>query len=139
MAHLPIGDYGVIGDLHTAALVGRNGSIDWFCAPRFDSPSLFAALVDDQRGGRWSIAPTTPATTEQRYLPATNVLVTTFRIESGGVLVVTDFMPVGPARDGRTEIHRRVQCTRGACHAEIRFEPRFDYALRPTVLARRDR
>ena len=64
MSFLPVGDYGVIGDLHTAALVGRNGSIDWLCAPRFDSPSVFAALLDDARGGRWCIAPTVPATTE---------------------------------------------------------------------------
>ncbi len=137
MSFLPVGDYGVIGDLHTAALIGRNGSIDWLCAPRFDSPSVFAALLDDQRGGRWCIAPTVPATTEHRYLPGTNILVTTFRIESGGVLVVTDFMPAGPAREGRTEIHRRVQCTRGACEAEVVFEPRFDYGTRQPVLARR--
>src|SRR5205807_773509 len=137
MSFLPVGDYGVIGDLHTAALIGRNGSIDWLCAPRFDSPSVFAALLDDQRGGRWCIAPTVPATTEHRYLPGTNILVTTFRIESGGVLVVTDFMPAGPAREGRTEIHRRVQCTRGACEAEVVFEPRFDYGTRQPLLARR--
>src|SRR5438309_11324454 len=139
MSFLPVGDYGVIGDLHTAALVGRNGSIDWLCAPRFDSPSVFAALLDQVRGGRWCIAPTVPATTEHRYLPGTNILVTTFRIESGGVLVVTDFMPAGPAREGRTEIHRRVQCTRGACEAEVVFEPRFDYGTRQPVLARRAR
>src|SRR5438094_1977798 len=137
MSCLPVGDYGVIGELHTAALVGRNGSIDWLCAPRFDSPSVFAALLDQVRGGRWCIAPTVPATTEHRYLPGTNPLVTTFRIESGGVLVVTDFMPSGPAREGRTEIHRRVQCTRGACEAEVVFEPRFDYGTRQPVLARR--
>src|SRR5213082_1956066 len=137
MSFLPVGDYGVIGDLHTAALVGRNGSIDWLCAPRFDSPSVFAALLDQVRGGRWCIAPTVPATTEHRYLPGTNILVTTFRIESGGVLVVTDFMPAGPAREGRTEIHRRVQCTRGACEAEVVFEPRFDYGTRQPFLARR--
>src|SRR5438309_12102920 len=117
MSFLPVGDYGVIGDLHTAALVGRNGSIDWFCAPRFDSPSVFAALLDDQRGGRWCIAPTVPATTEHGYLPGTNILVTTFRIESGGVLVVTGFMPAGPARGGGSEMRRRVQRTGGACGA----------------------
>src|SRR2546428_13533926 len=100
MRYLPVGDYGVIGDLHTAALVGRDGSIDWFCAPRFDSPSVFAALLDDARGGRWRIAPTAPATTEHRYLPGTNILVTPFRIESGGGLVLTDFMAVGPAPPG---------------------------------------
>src|SRR5437879_13515415 len=98
---------------------------------------MFAALLGYHRGGRWCIAPTVPATTENRYLPGTNILVTTFRIESGGVLVVTDFMPAGPAREGRTEIHRRVQCTRGACEAEVVFEPRFDYGTRQPVLARR--
>src|SRR5947199_8669432 len=101
MAHLPIGDYGVIGDLHTAALVGRNGSIDWFCAPRFDSPSVFGALLDHARGGRWRIAPAGPATGEQRYLPGTNILVTTFRVESGGVSGVTDVMAVGSDRARR--------------------------------------
>src|SRR5438046_3817832 len=137
MSSLPVGDYGLIGALHTAALVGRNGSIDWLCAPRCDSPSVVAAVLDDAGGGRWRIAPTVPSTTEHRYLPGTNILVTTFRIESGGVLVVTDFMPVGPAREGRTEIHRRVQCTRGACEVEVAFEPRFDYGTRQPVMARR--
>jgi len=137
MAHLPIGDYGVIGDLHTAALVGRNGSIDWFCAPRFDSPSVFGALLDHARGGRWRIAPAGPATSEQRYLPGTNILVTTFRVESGGVFVVTDFMPVGSSRDGRSEIHRRVQCTRGSADVEVEFEPRFDYGLHLPTMVRR--
>src|SRR5947199_337810 len=137
MAHLPIGDYGVIGDLHTAALVGRNGSIDWFCAPRFDSPSVFGALLDHARGGCWRIAPAGPATSEQRYLPGTNILVTTFRVETGGVFVVTDFMPVGSSRDGRTEIHRRVQCTRGSADVEVEFEPRFDYGLHLPTMVRR--
>src|SRR2546422_6436917 len=137
MSFLPVGDYGVIGDLHTAALIGRNGSIDWLCAPRFDSPSVFAALLDDQRGGRWCIAPPVPATTEHRYLPGTNILVTTLRIEAGGVLVVTDFMPAGPAREGRTEIPRRVQCRGGAGVGGVALEPRFDYGTRQPVLARR--
>ena len=138
MAYLPISDYGVIGDLHTAALVGRDGSIDWACAPRFDSPGIFGALLDDARGGRWRIAPTTRATSEQRYLPATNVLVTTFRVDAGGVVVVTDFMPVGAAREGRTEIHRRVQCTRGAVEVDVWFEPRFDYGAATAALTRRE-
>lgn len=133
----PISDYGVIGDLHTAALIGRTGSLDWWCAPRFDSPSVFAALLDDALGGRWRIAPVGPATAEQRYLPATNVLVTTFHPEGGGVLTVTDFMPVGPAREGRCEIHRRAQCTRGAVEVTVLLEPRFGYARQQPRLVRR--
>src|SRR5947207_14231591 len=110
MSFLPVGDYGVIGDLHTAALVGRNGSIDWFCAPRFDSPSVFAALLDDARGGRWCIAPTVPATTEHRYLPGTNILVTTFRIESGGCSSSRTSCPPGPSARGAPR-------STGACRA----------------------
>lgn len=136
-AYLPIGDYAVIGDLHTAVLVGRNGSIDWACFPRFDSPSVFGALLDPQRGGHWQVAPAVPSTNEQRYLPATNVLETAFHAEGGGVVQVTDFMPVGPARDGRTELHRRVHCPRGPVEIAITFAPQFDYALRPTMLHRR--
>src|SRR3970040_2555032 len=126
MSYLPIGDYGVIGDLHTAALVGRNGSIDWCCAPRFDSPSVFGAILDAQRGGRCVIAPAAPAVSEQRYLPGTNVLVTTFTPHPGGAVQVTDFMPVGPARDGRAEIHRRVKCVRGALEGGGGVGPRVD-------------
>src|SRR5439155_1525743 len=93
--------------------------------------------MDHARGGRWRIAPAGPATSEQRYLPGTNILVTTFRVESGGVFVVTDFMPVGSSRDGRSEIHRRVQCTRGSADVEVEFEPRFDYGLHlPTIVRR---
>src|SRR2546429_8531566 len=95
MSFLPVGDYGVIGDLHTAALVGRNGSIDWLCAPRFDSPSVFSAPLGQARGGRWCIAPTGPATTEHPYLPGTNILVPAVRIESGGVLSGPDLSPPG--------------------------------------------
>ena len=74
MTHPSLDHYGVIGDLHTAALVCRDGSIDFCCAPRFDSPAVFAALLDDERGGRWRIAPAGSWTSEQRYLAATNVL-----------------------------------------------------------------
>lgn len=135
---LGIAEYGIIGDLHTAALVGRNGSIDWCCIPRFDSPSVFAALLDPVRGGSWSIRPAGAGwTSEQRYLPATNVLETAFHAEGGGVLQVTDFMPVGPARGGRSEIHRRVHCPRGVVDVEVVFAPRFDYGLKETTLTRR--
>ena len=134
---LPIGDYAVVGDLRTAALVGRNGSVDWWCAPRFDSPSIFGALLDAARGGRWRIVPRGAWTSEQRYLPASNVLVTTFHVEGGGVVAVTDFMPVGPARDKGSEIHRRVACTRGSVEVEVLFAPRFDYAARVPVITRR--
>lgn len=137
MSYLPIGEYGVIGDLHTAALVGRNGSIDWCCAPRFDSPSVFGAVLDASRGGRCVIAPAAPAVSEQRYLPETNVLITTFTPHAGGAVQVTDFMPVGPARDGRAEIHRRVRCVRGTIEVDVVFEPRFDYGLKVPALARR--
>ena len=137
MSQPAISDYGVIGDLHTAALVGPHGGIDWCCAPCFDSPSIFAALLDETKGGTWRIAPTGAATTEQRYLPGTNILVTTFRLSAGGVVEVTDLMPVGPARVHGTEVFRRITCPRGAVDVGVTFEPRFDYAQRPTQLYRR--
>ncbi len=137
MTQAAISDYGVIGDLHTAALVGPHGGIDWCCAPCFDSPSIFGALLDEERGGTWRIAPTGAATSEQRYLPGTNILVTTFRPSAGGVLEVTDLMPVGPARRHGTEVLRRVHCTRGEVEVGVTFEPRFDYGQRPTQVHRR--
>ena len=136
-AYLPIGDYALIGDLRTAALVGRNGSLDWWCAPRFDSPSVFGALLDAARGGKWQVVPRGAWTSEQRYLPASNVLVTTFHVAGGGVVALTDFMPVGPAREKGSEIHRRVACTRGSAELEVTFAPRFDYAARVPVVVRR--
>jgi GH15 family glucan-1,4-alpha-glucosidase len=138
-AYLPIGDHGIIGDLHTAALVGRNGAIDWWCAPRFDAPSVFGALLDAGLGGHWTIAPRGPWTSEQRYLPATNILVTTFHTDSGGVAALTDFMPLPPARGVASEIHRRVNCTRGSVEVEVVFAPRFDYgAQAPLLVLRRN-
>lgn len=137
MPYLPIADYAVIGDLHTAALVGRNGSIDWCCPRQFDAPSVFGALLDDAKGGRCRIAPVGNWTTEQRYLPGTNVVETAFHAEGGGVLQVTDFMPVGTARGKWTEIYRRVLCPRGSVTFDILFEPRFDYGLQLPTLTRR--
>src|SRR5215472_10064446 len=92
--YAPIGDYGVIGDLHTVALVGVDGSIDFLCLPYFDSPSVFAALVDAERGGRFQIAPLLgSAARKQLYLPDTNVLLTRF-LDATGVAELSDFMPV---------------------------------------------
>src|SRR5919202_4201620 len=93
--YLPIEDYGVIGDLNTVALVGINGSIDWYCYPRFDSPSVFGALLDHERGGCFRIAPVdTVATHKQLYFPDTNVLITRF-LSPDGVGELIDFMPLG--------------------------------------------
>jgi GH15 family glucan-1,4-alpha-glucosidase len=134
--YLPISAYGIIGDMRTAALIGLNGSIDWCCLPDFPSASTFAALLDSKRGGRFQIAPAEHHTAEQRYLPATNVLVTTFHGDSGGAVEVTDFMPVTP--EGRrgtfAEVHRKVRCTRGSMDVIIRFEPRLNYAATRTRL-----
>jgi GH15 family glucan-1,4-alpha-glucosidase len=135
----PISAYGVIGDMRTAALVGLDGSIDWCCLPRFDSPSIFAALLDHDHGGRFRIGPSDPAyTAEQRYLPLTNILVTAFHNREGGaVLQITDHMPPaenGPEIAARQEIHRKVRCVRGSMEVEIVFEPRFDYARSHTEL-----
>ena len=132
----PISAYALVGDMHTAALVALNGSIDWCCLPRFDSPSVFAAILDAAKGGSFQIAPSGRYTAEQRYLPATAVVVTTFRTEDGGVVELTDFMPVGrPEPNGRrAELHRRVCCTRGEAEVVVRFRPRFDYGASATLL-----
>jgi GH15 family glucan-1,4-alpha-glucosidase len=95
MSYLPIEHYGVIGDRRTAALVGLKGSIDWMCYPQFDSPSVFAALLDHGRGGCFQIAPARDTvTSKQLYVPDTNVLITRF-LSPDGVVEVTDFMPIG--------------------------------------------
>jgi GH15 family glucan-1,4-alpha-glucosidase len=133
----PISAYGLIGDLRTAALVGLDGAIDWCCLPRFDSGSVFAALLDPERGGTWSIRPEGKWTSTQRYLPRTNILETTFRTADDGVVTLTDFMPVG--EDGRPsgdhpEIHRHLRCTRGRAAMSMVFMPRFEYGARTTRL-----
>lgn len=133
----PIADYGVIGDLRTAALVGRDGSVDWWCTPRFNDASVFAAILDADRGGRWRIGPAAPATSEQRYLPGTNVLVTTFHFEAGGAAAVTDFLPVGAARGAEPAIFRRVAGHRGRVPMAALFQPRLDYGREPARFAAR--
>jgi GH15 family glucan-1,4-alpha-glucosidase len=130
MAYQPIEDYGVIGDLHTVALVGRNGSIDWMCYPHFDSPSIFAAILDDEKGGRFQIAPIREDVNhKQMYFPDSNVLLTRF-LSPEGVAEVTDFMPVGEAvgSHGHHQLIRSVAVVRGSMRLRVVCRPAFDYA-----------
>ncbi|MDR4467555.1 MAG: glycoside hydrolase family 15 protein [Nitrospira sp.] len=130
MAYKPIGDYGVIGDLHTVALVGKDGSIDWCCFPHFDSPSLFGALLDDRRGGRFRIAPPDDGKRQQLYLPETNVLLTRF-LHHDGVGEVTDFMPIEGDEPGvyatRHQIIRLVKVVRGKIRFRLECHPAFNF------------
>ena len=128
-----IADHGLIGDLQTSALVATDGSIDWFCAPRFDSPSIFGALLDHQRGGHFRIRPTVEVfTTKQLYFPDTAVLVTRFMTEAGvGELV--DFMPVASSNvaTSRHRLVRMIRCVRGQMTFAVDIAPRFDYGREP--------
>ncbi|HKE17864.1 MAG TPA: glycoside hydrolase family 15 protein [Kofleriaceae bacterium] len=133
MDYLPIEQYGLIGDLHTAALVGQNGSIDWLCLPTFDSPSVFAAILDHAKGGRFRIAPADDEVSgKQFYWPETNVLVTRFLAASGAVELV-DFMPLGEAQVEKRhhEIIRQVHAVRGEVAMRMECRPAFNYARDP--------
>ncbi len=129
MPYKPIENYGIIGNMRTAALVGNDGSIDWYCYPRFDSPSLFAAILDDGKGGQFRIrAAGTSAKHKQFYWPDTNVLVTRFYTEDG-VGEVIDYMPVGITKNqaGYHAIVRQVSTVRGSMTFQLDCEPAFDY------------
>jgi GH15 family glucan-1,4-alpha-glucosidase len=128
----PISDHGLIGDLQTSALVTTDGTIDWFCCPRFDSPSIFASLLDRAGGGFFSIHPEgEDYQTRQLYLPGTAVLMTRF-ITPGGVGELIDFMPVihGAATD-RHRLVRMVRVVRGEMTFVVECQPRFNYGLSP--------
>jgi GH15 family glucan-1,4-alpha-glucosidase len=127
MGYLPIEDHGIIGDLHTAALVGTDGTIDWLCLPRFDAPSVFASILDDERGGYFSLRPVEYANTHQLYLPDTNVLLTRF-LSPQGVAEVLDFMPIEEGRETRHDLVRDVRVIRGKITIEVDCRPAFDYA-----------
>jgi GH15 family glucan-1,4-alpha-glucosidase len=134
--YAPLARYGVIGDLHTAALVSAFGSLDWLCAPRFDSPSVFAALLDDAKGGRWRICLVGATDHSQRYIEGTNVLQTIHHARNTE-LIITDFMPVARARGAHVEVHRVVQCIGGGAEIDIEFTPRFGYATERTTIRQR--
>ena len=130
----PIGDYGLLGDMHSCALVSKSGSIDWCCWPRFDSPSVFGRLLDWEKGGHFQLAPRGVQSVSRRYLPGTNVLQTTFETDSGSVQLI-DFMPVHPHSrpeqprevGTRQQIVRILECTSGSADVVLECHPRFDY------------
>jgi GH15 family glucan-1,4-alpha-glucosidase len=130
-----IGDHGLIGDLQTAALVTTDGVLDWFCCPRFDSPSVFASLLDAERGGFYRIAPDRDDyVSRQLYLPDTAILITRF-MTPDGVGEVHDFMPViEGAATGRHRLVRNVRVVRGEMRFAIELQPRFSYGRQPHKL-----
>ncbi|HSL01531.1 MAG TPA: trehalase-like domain-containing protein, partial [Rubrobacteraceae bacterium] len=127
MAYLPIEDHGIIGDLHTAALVGTDGTIDWLCLPRFDAPSVFASILDDAKGGHFRLRPINPVRSQQLYLPDTNVLLTRF-LSPEGVAETTDFMPIEPVGKEHHQLVRDIHVIRGRLSIEVDCRPAFDYA-----------
>ncbi|MFQ5445021.1 MAG: glycoside hydrolase family 15 protein, partial [Nitrospinales bacterium] len=137
-ADQPIENYGVIGDLHTVALIGMDGSIDWCCFPRFDSPSVFGAILDRQKGGHFKIAPIGQFNRKQLYKTDTNILITRF-LHEDGVGEVTDFMPMDRRRNGKEELKvhqivRQVKVVRGTLKFRLECVPAFDYARKPHTL-----
>jgi GH15 family glucan-1,4-alpha-glucosidase len=132
VSYKPIEDYGIIGDLHTVALVAIDGSIDWCCLPHFDSPSVFGAILDDEKGGYFKISAVSPERCKQLYLPDTNVLITRF-FTSDGIAELIDFMPI----EGRSlrytppnyhQIIRRVSTVAGQVRFRLECFPAFNYA-----------
>jgi pentatricopeptide repeat protein len=130
MAYQPIENYGLIGDLRSTALVGTDGSIDWLRLPRFDSPSVFAAILDDEKGGRFKITPVSDGVTrKQLYWPDTNVLITRF-FTPDGVAEIADYMPIHVSMNGRGrhQLIRRIKVVRGEMNFRMECSPAFNYA-----------
>jgi GH15 family glucan-1,4-alpha-glucosidase len=135
MAYKPIASYGVVGDMKSIALVGTDGSIDWLCLPRFDSPSVFGRLLDDRKGGYFSLHPSGECTQRQMYLSGTNVLVTRF-LSSQGIAELVDFMPVredygGPTKQQGHQLIRIARAVREPVRFQLKCYPAFDYARVP--------
>ena len=129
MAYQPIENYGIIGNMRTVALVSMNGSIDWYCYPHFDSPSVFGAILDDEKGGRFQISADADGVRhKQFYWPSTNVLVTRFLL-TDGIAELEDFMPVGLPSDSPEyrHVYRRIRCVRGSVRISVTCRPAFDY------------
>jgi GH15 family glucan-1,4-alpha-glucosidase len=137
----PIESYAIIGNTQTAALVNLDGSIDWCCLPRFDSPSVFAAILDSEKGGCFSIAAGDNFESSQSYEEGTNILKTVFKTKMG-ITELTDFMPCFETSEkamALPEIHRRIACIEGTSIFQIRFNPRFHYgSIEPEILVSED-
>jgi GH15 family glucan-1,4-alpha-glucosidase len=131
----PIENHAIVGNLRTAALIGLDGAVNFLCWPRFDSPSIFASLLDDERGGFFELTPVLEGPRHrQLYLPDTNVLLTRF-LSFDGVAEISDFMTLRDL-DGGSRLVRRVKAVRGSIRFRMRCMPRFDYArLDPEVYA----
>ncbi|MDQ6645019.1 MAG: DUF5911 domain-containing protein, partial [Chloroflexota bacterium] len=129
--YLPIEDHALIGDLHTVVLVGKNGSMDWCCLPRFDSPSVFGAILDAAKGGFFRISPTDMegVKCQQLYLPETNILLTRF-LSVNGVAEITEFMPIKEVgtEEHHHQIIRSVSIVQGSLPFTLTCRPGFNYA-----------
>src|SRR6202161_2715739 len=129
VSYQPIENYGIIGNMRTIALVGMNGSIDWYCYPHFDSPSVFGAILDDKKGGRFQLSAASDGVRhKQFYWPSTNVLVTRF-LMADGIAELEDSMPVGlPSNSPEyRHVYRRIRCVRGTVRMSLACRPAFDY------------
>jgi GH15 family glucan-1,4-alpha-glucosidase len=127
--YLPIAEHGLVGDLHTVALIGTTGTIDWYCCPAFDAPSVFGAILDADRGGHYTLRPEGDDwSSKQLYFPDTNILITRF-FTHDGVGEVQDFMPIESVATGlhRHRMMRRVVVVRWDMRFFLEVQPRFDY------------
>src|SRR5215203_400506 len=129
MSYLPIEDHGIIGNLYTAALVGKEGTIDWLCLPAFDSPSVFCSILDDKKGGHFTLRPVEFTRSQQLYLPDTNVLLTRY-FSPEGLAETLDFMPILTHPYERHRLVRNVRVIRGKMDFRLECLPAFDYARR---------